>query len=141
MSDGHSLKQVDAFLQLHHIAVAGASRNPTKFGSLIFHELRRYGYLVVPINPHVQELDGVKAVADVNNLPDGVEGIVFVTPPDRTLMLVNQAAVKGIRHIWIQPGADHPKAVDLCQQLDISVIHHDCILMYLAGQKPARIKL
>src|SRR5205809_4537098 len=42
---------IDDFLAQRRIAVAGVSRNPHKFGNVLFRELKQRGYDVLPLNP------------------------------------------------------------------------------------------
>ena len=42
---------IDTFLSTHKIAIAGVSRDPKKFGYLVFQQLKEKGFEVYPINP------------------------------------------------------------------------------------------
>ena len=56
----------------------------------------------------------------------------MITPPAVTEKVVEQAATKGIRNIWMQPGAESPRAVELCREHGINVIADgSCILVVL----------
>ncbi len=57
--------QMSSFLQSKSIAIAGVSRNPKKFGRIIYDELKKKGYNVIPINPTAEDIDGQKCY---NNL-------------------------------------------------------------------------
>ena len=46
---------IDDFLAQRRIAVAGVSRNPHKFGNVLFRELKQRGYDVLPLNPTLKE--------------------------------------------------------------------------------------
>jgi uncharacterized protein len=46
--------------------------------------------------------------------------------------VVEQAATRGIGNIWMQPGAESPRAVDFCRERGINVIADgSCILVVL----------
>jgi len=36
----------------------------------------------------------------------------------------------GIRHVWIQQGAETQAAIDFFEKKGINAIHHQCILMF-----------
>jgi predicted CoA-binding protein len=61
-----------------------------------------------------------------------VKSISVITPPAVTEQVVEMAARKGIENIWMQPGAQSPKAVELCRRNTINVIADgSCILVVL----------
>ncbi|MFO7811810.1 MAG: CoA-binding protein [Pelovirga sp.] len=122
--------KVAQFLQSEVFAVAGASSNPAKFGNKIFKCYQQKGYQVIPIHPQEKEIEGVACVANVSDLPAEVISLSVVTPPAVTEKLVVRAAEKGIKNIWMQPGAESPAAVEFCRQQGINVIADGtCVLV------------
>jgi predicted CoA-binding protein len=122
--------KVAKFLQSEAFAVAGVSTKPEKFGNKIFKCYQKKGYRVIPIHPVEKEIEGVPCVASVAELPPEVVSISVVTPPAVTEKLVMSAAAKGIRNIWMQPGAESPTAVAFCEQQGINVIADGtCVLV------------
>ena len=77
-------------------------------------------------------IEGVAAVPDIASLPDGVRGLSVITQPAITEQLVEQAAKKGIRRIWMQPGAESAEAIAKAERLGLSVIAGGpCVLVAL----------
>jgi predicted CoA-binding protein len=71
-------------------------------------------------------------VASVLDLPDDVHSISVITPPAVTERVVAEAIRKGIRHVWMQPGAESIKAVADCAAAGINVIADgSCVLVVL----------
>ncbi len=52
------MKNVSRFLSLEKYAVAGVSRDPKKFGHVMFKSLREKGMDVVPVNPGADMISG-----------------------------------------------------------------------------------
>ncbi|MBW6509948.1 MAG: CoA-binding protein [Desulfuromonadales bacterium] len=122
--------KIAQFLQSRVFAVAGVSTRPEKFGNKVFKCYQKKGYRVIPIHPVEKEIEGVACVASVTELPDEVVSLSVVTPPAVTEKLVVSAAAKGIRNIWMQPGAESPSAVAFCEQQGINVIADGtCVLV------------
>jgi hypothetical protein len=121
---------VDAFLALTTIAVAGVSRSARKFGSVVFRDLRARGYTVVPLHPQLPEYDGVPCYHTISAAPPGIEGLVTVVPPAETERVVREAAGAGVRHVWMQQGSESPAAVAFCREQGMNVVHDQCILMF-----------
>ncbi len=54
---------IQNFLQPRRFAIAGVSRNPKKFGRMVYNELKKSGYTLYPINPNLQEIEGEKCLS------------------------------------------------------------------------------
>lgn len=125
--------EITAFLAKGPIAVAGASTDRAKYGNQVLRALMRHGIKVYPINPRADQVEGLKSYPDLNSLPEAVHGLSIITPPPITEELVRSAVTLGIKHIWMQPGAESDTAIQTAEDADISVIHSGpCILVALA---------
>ncbi|MBN1476774.1 CoA-binding protein [Candidatus Sumerlaeota bacterium] len=117
------------FLAQRVLAVVGVSRDPAKWGTIVFRDLRSKGYTVYPVNPHMKTLDGAEAFASLSDLPEPVGGVVIVTQPRVTLEIVREAADLGVRRVWMQQGAESPEAIALCEEHGISTVHGVCVMV------------
>jgi predicted CoA-binding protein len=124
------LQKIEHFIAQRHIAIAGISGNPGKFGNTIFKELKKQGYTLYPISRHLTEFEGVNCYPDVASLPAEVRGIVINTKPEQTEIIVRQAQEKGIRNIWLQQGASNTKIEAELANDNQNVISGQCILMF-----------
>ncbi|MCG6188857.1 CoA-binding protein [Maribellus maritimus] len=125
-----TLNEINKFLGPKKMAMAGVSRNPKKFGGAIFKELKEKGFDLYPVNPNADEIQGVKCFKSVEELPDHVTHLFVVTPKQETLSVVNAAASKGIKMIWIQQKSDTPEAVKAAADAGIPLIYKKCIMMF-----------
>lgn len=123
-------KQISDFLAHDVIAAVGVSRNPKKFGYTVFKELRQKGLNLIPVHPQTDEIDGVKTVPSVMDLPEEVQALYITTGKNNTLEVVRQAREKGIPHIWIQQTSDTPEALAVFEGTEVNLIHKECILMH-----------
>jgi hypothetical protein len=123
---------IEGFFSQSVLAVAGVSRDPHKFGSAAYKELKANGYRVLPINPHVQSVEGDVCYPSLKVLPEKVGGLVVITKPAITEQLVREAADLGIRHVWLQQGSESRAAVQFCQDHGVDVVVGECIMMYQA---------
>lgn len=123
-------KQIDAFFEQKKVAVAGASRNPKKFGYQVYKTLQEKGITAFPVNPHTDEIDGQKCYRDIASLPPEVASVVILTKKDQTEKVVKEALQKGIKNIWIQQMAQTPEALKAGQDGGINLIHGKCIMMF-----------
>ena len=124
--------KIEEFLKSKAFGVVGASPDRSKYGNRVLRCYQAKGLSAVPVNPKEKEIEGAVCVPSVNELPVEVESISVITPPAVTEKVVEQVAAKGIRNIWMQPGAESPKAVELCRNHGINVIADgSCILVVL----------
>ncbi len=124
------MKSVSRFLSLGKYAVAGVSRDPKKFGQVVFRELRQKGMDVVPINPNADIIDGVKCFSSVSDLPPDVRGLILMTPKGETLTVAREAIAHGIKDLWVQQGAETRSTIDELKKEDINLISKECIMMF-----------
>lgn len=126
-------ERIDIFLDTNVYGVVGASTNRDKYGNKVLRCYLQNGYRVVPVNPKEKEIEGVPCVSSVLDLPDEVTSISIITPPAVTEKVVDMAIQKGIRNIWMQPGAESPAAVKKCLENDINVIADGSCLLVVLG--------
>jgi uncharacterized protein len=125
-------EKIQQFLKSPAFAVVGASDDATKFGHKVYMCYLRNGMKALPVNPRVKEISGNPVYATLSELPERVEAISVITPPPVTEKVVDDAIAAGVKHIWMQPGAESPAAVDKAEKAGISVIHGGpCILIEL----------
>lgn len=128
---------IDAFLQGKSFAVVGASRDRSKFGNKVLRAYQAHGLAVYAVNPEADVVEGQRAWPELAALPERVHGISVVTPPHVTERIVEDAIAAGIMHVWLQPGAESPSAVDRARAAGISIIWGGpCVLVELSRRRP-----
>ena len=126
-------EQINQFLASPAFGVVGASGNRHKFGNKVLRCYLQHGKNAIPVNPNETEIEGVPCVATISDLPSDALSISMITSPAITAKLVPLALDKGIRNIWMQPGAEHPEAVALCREKGINVISGGSCLLVVLG--------
>lgn len=121
---------VDAFVSQRVLALAGLSRKRGKFGNMIYKELTAKGYTVYPVHPTANEIRGIPCFPNLGALPAPVGGLILVVPPAQSEALVREAHEAGITRIWMQQGAESEEAIRYCEENGMSVVHHECIMMF-----------
>ena len=113
-------------------AVVGASRDPEKYGFLVYRSLKSAGKTAFPVNPKAPEVDGDVCYPTLAALPQTPEVAVMVVPPIVTEAAVEECARLGIKQIWMQPGAESAAAIALCREKGIAVVASGpCIMVLL----------
>jgi len=93
------------------VAVIGASSDRRKFGNKAVRAFQARGYSVIPIHPHEKSVEGLTAYASVLDVP-GLIDMATVYLPARAGSSRPEIARKGIREVWLNPGADDDEVID-----------------------------
>jgi len=125
-------QKIEQFLTSAVFGVVGASRQRDKYGNKVLRCYQQNERPVIPVHPKEKQIEGIDCVASVEDLPATVDSISIITPPAITEKVVVGAAAKGIKNIWMQPGAESPVAVKFCQEHGLNVIADgSCLLVVL----------
>jgi predicted CoA-binding protein len=132
-----TIQGIRDFLGLKRLAVVGVSRNPRDFTRTLFRELQDRGYDVVPVNPNVDLVEGLKCLSQIRDATPPVEGALLLTHPSVTELVVRECAEAGVRRVWMYRaaggGAVSPGAVSYCQSNGIELVEGECPFMFLNG--------
>jgi len=124
-------EKVDAFLSQQHIAVAGYSRDPKKFGAQVFDMLKTKGYQVYSVNPSGGTTPGGEPVySSLSELPEHVTAALIVTKPEISNKLIRQAADEGLTHVWVQQMSDNHKTMEILEGSQLNFVAKRCIFMH-----------
>jgi predicted CoA-binding protein len=127
-----SQSKIESFLAGKRFAVVGASTDRSKYGNKVLRVYQQNKLDVIPINPTATEVEGLTAYPDLASAPDPFDGISIITPPKVTERVVDDALRLGIKHIWMQPGAESESAIRAAEAAGANVIAHGpCILVSL----------
>jgi predicted CoA-binding protein len=124
---------IEDFLAEGPWAVVGASTNREKYGNKVLRAYAQSGREAWPINPRAAEIEGLKCYPDLASLPSVPRGISVITPPKITEDVVAEAARLGVRFVWMQPGAESDRALELARTNGIEAIGDGSCLLVAVG--------
>ena len=92
-----STYRLDKLFSPRSVAVVGASPRETSPGRAVLRNLRAAGFegSVSLVNPHYGEIEGIKAVKTIQELPQAPDLLVIATPPQSVPGIVAAAGEKG----------------------------------------------
>ncbi|MBX3074613.1 CoA-binding protein [Candidatus Obscuribacterales bacterium] len=127
--------QIDQFLSAPAFGVAGASDDKHKYGHKVLVCYKQHDRKAYPINPNVETVLGEPAYANVSSLPEKVESLSIITPPPVTDKVVDDAIAAGVKNIWMQPGAESPRAISKAKEAGLNVIYGGACLLVVLGYR------
>lgn len=125
-------KLISDFLAQKRFVVAGSFKDESKYAYRILKILKSKGYEVYPVNPNVKEVEGQLCYSSVMEIPCVIDVVNLVTPPAVTERILIDCKEKGIRKVWLQPGAESENAIRFCKENNMEVIYQVCIMMKAA---------
>ena len=81
------------------VAVVGAGRTPGGIGNATLQALVEYGYTgrVYAVNPHADEVNGVRSYPSVSAIGEPVDLVVVSVPANAVAGVVSDAGAAGVR--------------------------------------------
>lgn len=109
------------------IAVVGLSNNPERTSYMISKAMQDNGYEIIPVNPAVSEVLGVKAVGSLKEI-DGHIDIVNVFRRSEFLPgIAKEFAEIDAEIFWAQSGVENKEAYNFLKEKGYTVIMDRCI--------------
>ena len=121
----------DVELQLSEsktIAVVGMSPRPERPSHYVAKYLMEQGYNVIPVNPAVEEVLGMKSYPDVVSIPERVDMVDIFRRSSQVPPVVEDAIAAGARFVWMQDGVIHEEAAARARAAGMSVVMDNCTL-------------
>lgn len=128
-------ERIQAFLESPSFAVVGASTDRAKYGNKVLRCYQQHGRRVYPVNPRAPEVEGLRAYPSLAALPEPVPAISIITPPAATEQVVRDAHAAGVKHVWMQPGAESDEAIRTAEALGMNVIADGPCLLVVLGYR------
>jgi uncharacterized protein len=111
------------------IAVVGLSANASRDSHRVARYLQDRGYEIIPVNPGLEEVLGVPAVANLAAIGRSVD-IVNVFRRKEFLPAIAAEAVRtGARTLWMQFDTVHDLAVATADRGGMNVVSDRCIMV------------
>ena len=128
-------ERIEAFLDGAPFAVVGASADRAKYGNKVLRCYQQNDRAVHPVHPKEAEVEGLTAYPSLSALPEVPHAVSIITPPPVTALVVQEALELGIRHVWMQPGAEGDEALALAAAGGLEVIAGGPCLLVVLGYR------
>jgi uncharacterized protein len=123
-------KEIQDFLSSKAIAIVGASHKKNEFSHMLLAAFVEKGFIVYPVNPNCQEIEGLKTYPSIAVLPNDVEAVYIIKRKDLAIDMAREAANKGIKKIWIHVKCNSPEVKELSKEFGITIIAGECFFMW-----------
>ena len=110
-------------------AVIWVSGNQEKYWYKVFKDLLENNYKVFGINPKWWILLWEEIHQNLSDIKENIDIVIFVTPPEITEKVLPNVKNLDIQEVWFQPGAESEKAIQFCEENNISYTANACIMI------------
>jgi uncharacterized protein len=104
------------------VAIIGASADRSKFGNKAVRAYMQRGYQVFPVNPKLNEVEGLPAFPSISAVPVRPEQISVYLPPAVLLQVLPDIAAKGCDELWLNPGTESAEVLAEAERLGLNVV-------------------
>lgn len=81
------------------VAIVGATDDTRRFGGRLMRQIVKFGYAgrILPVNPRLTELNGLKCYPDIKALPEAPDHVGVVIAPDRVIGVLRDCHAIGVQ--------------------------------------------
>lgn len=109
------------------IAVVGLSGNPEKTSYMVSKAMQDAGYEIIPVNPTVDEVLGVKAVKSLTDIEGHVDIVNVFRRSEQLFDVAKEFVNIDADVFWAQLGLVNEEAYDFLKEKGYTVIMDRCI--------------
>lgn len=116
------------------VAIIGASSDRSKYGNKAVRAYQRQRWTVYPVNPRESTVEGLKSYAAIGDIPGEVDRATLYVPPAIGTSLLPEIKQKGVRELYVNPGAGSDELIAEAERLGLDPIEA-CSIVEI-GERP-----
>ena len=109
------------------ITVVGLSVDPTKSAHSVPAAMQAFGWRLVPVNPHADEILGEPVYRRVGDVPGGVGFVNVFRPSADCPDIARQAVAAGAKALWLQLDIVSAEAREIAESAGLLYVEDRCI--------------
>lgn len=123
------IEDIDKILKTSKtIAVVGISNKLGRPSLTVANYLKSQGYDVIPVNPTITDVLGVKCYPDLESVPVDIDVVDIFRKPEDVMQVVESAIRKGAKAVWMQEGIVNEDAAAIAREAGLMVVMDRCML-------------
>ena len=117
-----------------NVAILGATDDPTKYANMAQNSLRETGHTVFPVNPTKDMVDGLKAYARLEDIPERIDTVTVYVNPSILQGLTDDILAVHPRRVIMNPGTEDEVVAQALEEHGIEVVRGCTLVMTHTGQ-------
>ena len=121
---------IDFLNNVKTIAVIGLSDKPERASFRVAEFLMSKSFKIIPVNPMIKEVFGLKAYSDLNSIPEDIviDLVDIFRKSEEVFPIVEAAILRKVPHIWMQEGVENFEAMEYAQKHGATVSMDVCLM-------------
>lgn len=111
------------------IAVVGLSNRPERDSYRVGFYLLRQGYTIIPVNPNIDSVFGIKAVKSLADIRQHVDIVNVFRRVSYVPEIIDAAIIAKPGTVWMQLGVIHHQAAGKASAAGLDVVMDRCIMV------------
>lgn len=129
-SPGTTDQVVERILRTYDtITVVGASAAPHKAAHTVPAHMQRFGWRIVPVNPHADEILCGPVYRTLADVPEQVGLVDVFRPSAQTPDIARQAVAAGATALWLQLGIASSEARSIATEAGLLYVEDRCLVI------------
>ena len=116
------------------VVIIGASSKPERYSNKAQKALVDDGHTVIPFNPGIKEVDGIKVVNDMKNITTKIDTVTLYVGPDRLKPMIGAIIGLKPKRIIANPGTECDEIRLACRAAKIEYLEACTLVMLSTGQ-------
>src|SRR5213082_190059 len=108
------------------ITVVGLSRDPVKSAHSVPAAMQAYGWRIIPVNPHADQLLGEQVYRRLADVPEPVDVVNVFRPSAEAADVTRQAVEIGAKAVWLQLGIVSAEARQIATDAGLLYVEDRC---------------
>lgn len=104
------------------IAIIGASNDRKKYGNKAVRAFKDGGWTVYPVNPKLEEVEGIKCYASIEDVPEPIDRVSMYVPAKRGKEMLEPIAAKNPAEFFLNPGSEDEELIRRACELGLNPI-------------------
>ena len=114
--------------EFRRVAVVGISDRPERDSHRVAAYLQEAGYTIIPVNPNVREVLGLRCWPSLEDAPGPIEVVDVFRRSELVPPVVASAIAVGAKAVWMQDGVVHEAAAAQARAAGLLVVMDRCML-------------
>ena len=114
------------------IAVVGLSDDPYRASYGVAEALLNHGYEIVPVNPSVDEVLGLRSYPSLADVPGDIDLVDVFRRPEHLEAVAREAASVGAKALWLQIGLRSASACRIAEEAGMDYVEDLCLKIEVA---------
>jgi uncharacterized protein len=119
---------------MKNVVLLGASNKTDRYSYKVLHMLIDYGYHVIPINPILDDIDGVAVKHSLSEVSQQIHTVTLYLNPSRLEPIIDEIIMLKPKRIIFNPGTESPEAKERMTANGIETVEACTLVMLRTGQ-------